>query len=78
VAQDVNDARGLPGSYLGDQTGDGQVGLVVVVAASDPALQGPPLLVLGIGVLDADPLRGLLVPGLLPGTGSRGWRSPDR
>jgi hypothetical protein len=52
---------------VGDQAGDGLVGLVEVLAASDPALQRPPLLVLGVGVLDADPFRGLLCARFLPG-----------
>lgn len=65
--------RVLPsGGAVGDQAGDGQVGLVVVLAAPDVALQGPPLLVLGVGVLDADPLGGLLLSGLLPGRGLAG------
>lgn len=47
---------GLPfGCAVGDQAGDGGVGLVEVPAASEVALEGPPLLVLGVGVLDADP-----------------------
>ena len=49
---------GLPlGGAVGDQAGDGGVGLVEVLASSEVALEGPPLLVLGVGVLDADPLR---------------------
>ena len=44
------------GGAVGDQAGDGQVGRVEVFAASEVALEGPPLLVLGVGVLDADPL----------------------
>ena len=39
----------------GDQAGDGQVGLVEVVAASQEPLEDAPLLVLGVGVLYADP-----------------------
>lgn len=34
---------------------------------ADPALQRPPLLVLGVGVLDANPPGGLLLARLLPG-----------
>lgn len=55
------------GGAVRDQTGDGQVGLVVILVASDPALQGPPLLLFGVGVLDTDPFRGLLFAGFLPG-----------
>lgn len=43
--------------------GDGRVSLVVVLAESDPALQGPPLLVLGVAVLDADPPVAVLIIG---------------
>jgi hypothetical protein len=47
---------GLPfGGAVGDQAGDGLVGLVEVLAASEVALEDPPLLVLGVGVLGADP-----------------------
>jgi hypothetical protein len=47
----------LPGGgAVGDKSGDGQSGFLEVLAASGPALQGPPLLGLGDGVLDADPL----------------------
>jgi hypothetical protein len=62
------------GRPVGDQPGDGQVGLGVVLPPPDPALQRPPLLVLGVGVLDADPLGGLLLAGLLPGFKLLGWR----
>src|SRR6266516_2376865 len=62
------------GCPVGDQTGDGQVGLGVVVAAAEIALQGAPLLVFGVGVLDADPLGGLLLAGLLVGGQLLGWR----
>jgi hypothetical protein len=41
------------GRPVGDQPGDGQVGLGVVLPPPDPALQRPPLLVLGVGMLDA-------------------------
>jgi hypothetical protein len=48
---------GLPlGGAVGDQAGDGGVGLVEVPAAPEVALEGPPLLVLGVGVLYADAL----------------------
>src|SRR5580700_1605325 len=40
------------GGAVGDQAGDGQEGFVEVFSSSEVALQGPPLLVLGIGVLD--------------------------
>ncbi len=47
---------GLPfGGAVGDQAGDGGAGFVEVFAASEVALEGPPLLVPGVGVLDADP-----------------------
>jgi len=55
------------GGSVRDQPGDRQMGLAVVLAPSDPALQGPPLLVFGIGVLDADPPGGLLAARLLIG-----------
>jgi hypothetical protein len=57
-------AAGCP---VGDQPGDGQVGLGVVLPPPDPALQHPPLLMLGVGMLDADPLGRLLRARLLPG-----------
>ena len=44
------------GGTVGDQAGDRQEGLVEFFAASEVALEGAPLLVLGVGVLDADPL----------------------
>ena len=44
------------GGAVGDEDGDGGVGFVEVFAASEVALEGAPLLVLGVGVLDADPL----------------------
>ena len=51
------DCLGLPvGGAVGDQAGDGQVGLVEVFAASEEALEDSPLLVLGVRVLDADAL----------------------
>src|SRR6266568_1320802 len=62
------------GGAVGDQRGDGQSGFLEVLAASDPALQGPPLLGFGYGVLDADPLGGLLVPELFPAGGLLGRR----
>src|SRR5215469_9005855 len=77
---------GLPGSgALGDEVGHGQGGFLEVVAASGPALQGPPLLGFGDGVLDADPCRGLLVALLFPAGGLFGrgilagflWRGAD-
>jgi hypothetical protein len=43
------------GGAVGDQAGDGQVGLVEVVAGSEEPLEDAPLLVLGVGMLDADP-----------------------
>ena len=45
---------------------DTQSGVFEVLAAADPALQRPPLLGFSDGVLDADPLGGLLVPELVP------------
>jgi len=45
------------GGAVGDEDGDGSVGFVEVFAASEVSLEGPPLLVLGVGVLDADPFR---------------------
>ena len=48
---------GLPlGGAVGDQAGDGQVGLVEFFASSEVALENAPLLVLCVGVLDADAL----------------------
>jgi hypothetical protein len=44
------------GAAVGDQSGDGERGVFEVFTASDVALQGPPLLGLGDGVFDADPL----------------------
>ena len=43
------------GGAVGDQAGDGQVGLVEVVAASEEPLEDAPLLVLGVGMLNAAP-----------------------
>src|SRR5712691_11596615 len=43
------------GGAAGDKAGDGHVGLIEVFAPSEVPLEGPPLLVLGVGVLDADP-----------------------
>jgi hypothetical protein len=46
---------GLPlGGAVGDQAGDGQVGLVEFFASSEVALENAPLLVLCVSVLDAD------------------------
>ena len=45
------------GGAVGDQAGDGRVGFVEVFASSEVALEDPPLLVLGVGVLHADPFR---------------------
>ena len=45
------------GGAVGDQAGDGHVGFVEVFASSEVALEDPPLLVLGVGVLHADPFR---------------------
>ena|SRR6266487_4784022 len=45
------------GGAVGDKAGDGHVGLIEVFAPSEVPLEGPPLLVLGVGVLDADPFR---------------------
>ena len=56
-------AAGCP---VGDEAGDGQVGFVVVFAAAGVALQGSPLLVLGVGVLNGDPPRRLGLAGDLP------------
>jgi NAD(P)-dependent dehydrogenase (short-subunit alcohol dehydrogenase family) len=55
------------GGPVGDQPGDRQVGLGVILPPPDPALQRPPLLVLGVGMLDTDPLRRLLRARPLPG-----------
>ena len=50
--------RGLPlGGAVGDQAGDGGVCFVEVLPVSEVALEGPPLLVLGVGVLGADAFR---------------------
>src|SRR5712664_1966971 len=57
------------GGAVGDQSGDGQGGVFEVLAAPYPAVQGPPLLGFGDGVLDADPLGGLLVALLVPAGG---------
>src|SRR5262249_48908758 len=62
------------GGAVGAQSGDGQSGFLEVLTASGPALHGPPLLGFGDGVLDADPLGGLLVALLLPGGGLFGRR----
>ena len=62
------------GGPVRDQPGDGQVGLRVVLATSDPALQRPPLFGLGDGMLDADPLRGLLLARELVAGDLFGWR----
>jgi hypothetical protein len=62
------------GGSVGDQTGHGGVGLVEVLPASDVPLEGPPLLVLGVGVLDADAFRGLLMAGRFPSCGFFGRR----
>jgi len=49
---------GLPfGGAVGDQAGDGQESLVEVFSSSEVALEGSPLLVLCVGVLDAYPFR---------------------
>jgi hypothetical protein len=49
---------GLPlGGAVGDQAADGEVGVVEVFASSEVALEDAPLLVLGVGVPDADPFR---------------------
>jgi Sigma-70 region 2 len=45
------------GGAVGDQAGDGGVGFVEVLAASEEPLESAPLLVLGVRVLDADPFR---------------------
>ena len=44
------------GAAVGDQSGDGEHGVVEVFVASDVALHGPPLFRSGDGVFDADPL----------------------
>jgi hypothetical protein len=46
-----------PGGTVGDQPGDREICFVEVLSPSKIALEGPPLLVLGVGVLDADPFR---------------------
>ena len=49
---------GLPcSSAVGDQPGDRQEGLFEVLSSSEVALEGAPLLVLGVRVLYADPFR---------------------
>jgi len=49
---------GLPfGGAVGDEPGDRQEGLVEIFSPPEVALEGPPLLVLGVRVLDADPFR---------------------
>jgi hypothetical protein len=53
------------GGPVGDQPSDGHMGLGVVLAAPHPALQRPPLLGLGDGMLHTDPPRGLLLACLL-------------
>jgi hypothetical protein len=62
------------GGPVRDEPGDGQVGLGVVLAASDPALQGPPLFGLSDGMLDTDPPRGLLLARRLIDGDLLGWR----
>src|SRR5690242_19910503 len=62
------------GGAVGDQPGNGQGGVFEVFATPGPAVQGPPLLWFGDGVLDADPLGGLLVPALFPAGGFFGRR----
>lgn len=42
------------GGAIGDQVGHRRVAFVEVLAASEVPLECPPLLVLGVGVLDAD------------------------
>ena len=42
------------GRAVGDQASDGEVGLLIVLAASGVALKRMPLLVLGVGVFDHD------------------------
>jgi hypothetical protein len=47
---------GLPlGGAVGDQSGDGGAGFVEVLASSEAAPEGAPLLVPGAGVPGADP-----------------------
>src|SRR6266567_3964702 len=54
------------GGAVGHERSDGPDGLGQVRAPAGPALQGPPVLAVGDGVLYADPCRGLGVAGLLP------------
>jgi hypothetical protein len=44
-----------PGGAVEDQAGDGQVDLAAVLASSGVPLEGPPLPMLGVSILDADP-----------------------
>ncbi|MEV7233895.1 hypothetical protein AB0N06_07855 [Streptomyces sp. NPDC051020] len=45
------------GGAVGDQDGDGEVGLAVGIAAAGVPLERAPLPDFGVGVLDADPAR---------------------
>src|SRR6266516_2153188 len=79
------DGCSAAGRPVGDQPGDRYVSLGVVLATPDPALHGAPLFGLGDGMLDTDPLRGLLgagcpVDGEFLGERLRvqlGWRAVD-
>jgi hypothetical protein len=66
-------ARSAAGGPVGDQAGDGQIRPSVGLAASEVALQGPPLLVLGDGMLHTDPLGRLPFAGLPVGGHLLGW-----
>lgn len=57
------------GGSVGGQAGYGGLDLGEVLSASDVPLKRPPLLVLGVGVLDADVFRGLLMAGRFPSSG---------
>ena len=49
------------GRAVGYQAGDGPIGVGKAVAAVGPALELFPAFVVGEGVLDGDPLRGVVV-----------------
>ena len=57
VVRLAGDARLPGGGTVGHERSDCLDGLGQVLAAAGPALQGPPVLAVGDGVLDADPGR---------------------
>jgi hypothetical protein len=57
----------VAGGGVGDQPGDGEVGFGVGLAATGEPLERTPLLVLGVGVLRADPCGRLSAALLAPG-----------